>query len=136
MTADVEMDELCAADVMSRRFVSAAPDDTLGELAEHLAAADAGSALVVEFGHLTGILTSRDIVRAVAERVHPSEGTVREWMSKAPVTASPELPVDDAARLMLSGGFHHLPVTENERPLGVVGLRSVVSALRRDFPGW
>ena len=136
MTVDAKTDELCAGDVMTRTFVSVAPEDTLGELAEHLAAADAGSALVVEFGRLTGILTSRDIVRAVAGRVHPSEARVREWMSATPVTAPTELPVDEAARLMLSGGFHHLPVTENERPVGVVGLRSVVSALRRGFPGW
>jgi len=127
-------DELCAADLMSRTFVSAAPEDTLGELAEHLAAADAGSALVLEFGRLTGILTSRDIVRAVAGLVHPSEATVRDWMSAAPVTARRDLPVDEAARLMLSGGFHHLPVTEDDRPVGVLGLRSVVSALRRGFP--
>jgi CBS domain-containing protein len=124
-----------AADVMVRRFVSVEPENTLGELAERLAAADAGSALVVEYGRLTGILTSRDIVRAVAERAHPSEGTVREWMSEAPASASPELPIDDAARMMLAGGFHHLPVVEEGRPVGVVGLRSAFSALHR-FPGW
>jgi len=129
-------DELTAADVMARGFVTAEPENTLGELAERLAAADAGSALVVEFGHLIGIVTSRDIVRAVAERVHPSEGTVREWMTASPATAAPDLPIDDAARLMIEGGFHHLPVTEDERPVGVVGLRSVVGALRRGFPGW
>jgi CBS domain-containing protein len=136
MNSNQTTDELCAGDLMSRTFVSAAPEDTLGELAEHLAAADAGSALVVEFGRLTGILTSRDIVRAVAGRVHPSEARVREWMSAAPATADPDLPVEEAARLMLESGFHHLPVTENERPIGVVGLRSVVNALRRGFPGW
>jgi CBS domain-containing protein len=131
-------DELCAGDLMSRTFVAAAPEDTLGELAEHLAEAeaDAGSALVLEFGRLTGILTSRDIVRAVAGRVHPSEARVREWMSAAPVTAERDLPADEAARRMLEGGFHHLPVIEDDRPVGVVGLRSVVSALRRGFPGW
>jgi CBS domain-containing protein len=129
-------DELCAGDMMARTFVAAAPEDTLGELAEHLAEADTGSALVLEFGRLTGILTSRDIVRAVADRVHPSEARVRDWMSAAPVTAERDLPIDDAARLMLEGGFHHLPVIENDRPIGVVGLRSVVSAARRGFPGW
>src|SRR5438067_2267797 len=98
-------DELCAGDLMSRTFVSAAPEDTLGELAEHLATADAGSTLVLEFGRLTGILTSRDIVRAVAGRVHPSEARVREWMSAAPITAERDFPVDEAARLLLSGGF-------------------------------
>jgi acetyl-CoA synthetase len=135
MATDATTSELTAADVMARRFVTAEPADTLGELAEHLAAADAGSALVVEYGRLTGILTSRDIVRAVAGRVHPSEGGVREWMSEAPTTASLELPIDEAARLMVNGGFHHLPVTENERPVGVVGLRSVVGALRHGS-GW
>jgi CBS domain-containing protein len=122
--------------MMARAFVSAAPEDALGELAERLAETDAGSALVLEYGRLSGILTSRDIVRTVAARVHPSEGRVREWMSAAPVTAERELPIDDAARLMLQGGFHHLPVIENDRPVGVVGLRSVVSALRHGFPGW
>ena len=136
MTSFGTTDELCAGDLMARAFVTAAPEDTLGELAEHLAEADAGSALVLEFGRLTGILTSRDIVRAVAGRVHPSEARVREWMSAAPVTAERDLPADEAARRMLEGGFHHLPVIENDRPVGVVGLRSVVSALRRGFPGW
>jgi CBS domain-containing protein len=136
MTSFAPPDELCTGDMMARAFVTAAPEDTLGELAEQLAEADAGSALVLEYGRLTGILTSRDIVRAVASRVHPSEARVREWMSAAPVTGTRELPIDCAAWLMLEGGFHHLPVIENDRPVGVVGLRSVVSALRRGFPGW
>jgi hypothetical protein len=40
---------------MARAFVSVAPEDTLGEAAEKLAAADAGSALVLDFGRLCGI---------------------------------------------------------------------------------
>jgi CBS domain-containing protein len=128
-------DELCAGEVMSRHFLSAAPEDTLGELAERLAEADAGSALIVEYGRLIGILTSRDVVRAVADRVHPSEARVRHWMSTALITATPELPADEAARLMLAGGFHHLPITEDDRPVGVVGLRAVVGALRQGLPG-
>jgi len=50
MSEPVTTGELLAGDVMSRHFVTAAPEDTLGELAERLAKADAGSALVVEFG--------------------------------------------------------------------------------------
>jgi CBS domain-containing protein len=136
MSGGPATDELYAGDLMSPTFVSAAPEDTLGELAEHLAEADVGSALVLEFGRLTGILTSRDIVRAVAGRVHPSEARVRQWMSPAPATAERDLPADEAARLMLKGGFHHLPVTENGRPAGVVGLRAVAGVLHREFPGW
>ena len=121
---------------MMRKFVAVAPEDTLGEVAEKLAATNAGSALVVEYGHLTGILTSRDILHAIAERAHPSEARVREWMTAEPVTASPDTPADEAARLMVAGGFHHLPVTEAERPIGVVGLRMVIGALRPSWPGF
>jgi len=56
-------------------------------------------------------------------------------MSAAPVSATPELSADEAARLMLSGGFHHLPVTEDGHPVGVVGLRAVVGALRHGLAG-
>lgn len=135
MVERLATNELCAGDAMSKHFLSAAPEDTLGGLAERLAEADIGSALVLEYGRLTGILTSRDVVRAVAGRVHPSEARVRDWMSPAPVTAGPELPADEAARLMLAGGFHHLPITEDDRPVGVVGLRAVVGALRQGLPG-
>jgi CBS domain-containing protein len=114
---------------MARSFVSAAPEDTLGELAERLAEANAGSALVLEYGQLAGILTSRDIVRAVSERVHPSEARVRHWMTPDPATAQPDLPASEAARLMLSGRFHHLPVAEDGRPVGVLGLRAVTGVL-------
>jgi CBS domain-containing protein len=36
---------------------------------------------------------------------------------------------------MLAGGFHHLPVTDEERPVGVVGLRMAIGALRPSWPG-
>jgi hypothetical protein len=39
------------------------------------------SALVVDFGRIIGTLSAREVVRAAAERAHPSEGRVREWMS-------------------------------------------------------
>ncbi len=128
-------DELCAGEVMARTFVSVAPEDTLGEVAEKMAAADAGSALVVEFGRLSGILTSRDALHALAERVHPSEARARDWMTAEPVTTIAETPSYEAARMMLAGGFHHLPVIEDERPIGVVGLRAVVGALQPGS-GW
>jgi CBS domain-containing protein len=120
---------------MARAFVSVAPEATLGEAAEKLAAADSGSVLVLDFGRLCGILTSRDVMRAIAERVHPSEARVRAWMTEGPVAVDPETPVDEAARLMLAGGFHHLPVVEDERPIGVVGLRAAVGTLRPGS-GW
>ena len=127
--------ELCADDVMARTFVAVAPEDTLGEMAEKMAGVDAGSVLVVEFGCLTGILTSRDVMCAIGERVHPSEARVRDWMTAEPVTARPDTSTDEAARLMVAGGFHHLPMVEDQRPIGVVGLRATLGTLQHGS-GW
>jgi CBS domain-containing protein len=123
--------ELEAGEVMTRRFLAVAPEDTLGEVAERMAAEDRGSALVVGDGRLIGIVTSRDVLRAIAARVHPSEARIREWMTSEPTAAPSDTPASEAARLMLGGGFHHLPVVEDERPVGVVGLRAVIGSL-----GW
>ncbi len=128
--------DVTAEQVMTRRFVSVEPEDTIGEVAQKLSAADAGSALVVEFGHLIGILTSRDVIHAIAERVHPSEARVREWMTAEPATVGPDASADEAARIMLAGGYHHLPVTDQSRPVGVIGLRAVIGALRPWSPGF
>jgi sulfide:quinone oxidoreductase len=114
-----------AKELMSTDLLVVAPEDTLGELAERMRSADAGSALVVDGGRLIGIITSRDLVRAFEGRVHPSEARVREWMTAEPVTVDAETTAETAALLMSEHGFHHLPVVEGEHAVGMLGMRSV-----------
>jgi CBS domain-containing protein len=89
---------------------------------------DVGSALVADYGRLVGILTSRDLLRALAARVHSSEARVREWMNEEPVVVPVTATLERAIALMTERGFHHLPVVEGDRPVGMVGLRDVVQA--------
>ncbi len=121
-----ELEAQRVGDVMTPDPLLVAPEDTLGEVAERLAERDLGSALVVEYGRLIGILTSRDLLRAVAGRVHPSDGRVRQWMTAEPLTVRPSAALPAAALLMTEHGIHHLPVVEDDRPVGVVGMRDVV----------
>lgn len=116
------------ADVMKSEVLTVAPEDTLGEAAAKMAEADVGAVVVSDFGRLIGILTERDIMRAVARRTHSSVTRVREWMTSDPVTASPAMGAQEAARTMLEHGFRHLPVVEEGRALGIVSLR--------DFARW
>ncbi len=118
------------ADVMSTDPLFVAPEDTLGEVAEKMRARDFGSALVVDYGRLIGILTSRDLLRAFAGRVHPSEARVREWMTAEPVIVSAATPIEAAVTLMTEYGFHHLPVVDDERPTGMLGLRQAARQAR------
>ena len=114
------------ADLMQRDVLGVAPEDTLGFAAEQMAEREVGAAVVLDYGRLIGILSERDILRAVAGRVHSSEARVREWMTADPVTASPEMPPAEAARIMVENGFRHLPVVEGDQAVGIVSIRDVM----------
>ena len=55
---------------------------------------------------LTGILTSRDLLRAVAERTHSAEARVREWMTPNTQVVWPETPAEEAALIVVERGWH------------------------------
>ena len=117
------------ADVMRPEFIEVAPEDTLGEVAERMTAVNVGAVVVKDFGRLIGILTERDLLKAMAARVHTSEARVREWMTPDPITATADTDVENAARVMIEHGFRHLPVLSDDgRVAGVVSLRRVVAA--------
>jgi CBS domain-containing protein len=115
-------------ELMTGAVVSVAPEDTLGEAAERMAEDGVGSAVVLDSGRLIGILTERDLLRAVAGRVHTSEARVRAWMTVDPLTATEATSADEAIRTMLEQGFRHLPVVEEGRTIGVVSLRELMRA--------
>ena len=123
------------AELMTRELLAVAPEDTLGEAAQRMADNEVGSAVVLDHGRLIGIVTERDLLRATAGRVHPSEGRVREWMTSDPIVASESTSPGEAARTMLENGFRHLPVVAGERTVGIVSLRDVMRWSMHVEPG-
>jgi CBS domain-containing protein len=113
-------------DVMDSQFAAVAPEDTLGEAVERLAAGRDRPALVTDFGRLVGLLSPRDVLRAVAERVHPSDARARDWMTEPVATIDAETSPDEAAAMMVEHGLHHLPVVAEGRAIGLVALHDVV----------
>ena len=83
-----------------------------------------------DYGRLIGILTERDMLKAMAARVHTSEARVRQWMTEEPLTASAEMGVEEAAQVMLEHNFRHLPSSSTSAGavVGLVSLRRVVAA--------
>jgi len=122
------------AEIVKPTFIAVAPEDTLGEVAEKMRAQNVGAVVVKDFGRLIGILTERDMLRAMAARVHTSEARARQWMTPDPITAPPDMPLDEAARVMLDNGFRHLPVVDGSTILGVVSLRRVLGGRRQPAP--
>ena len=117
------------ADAMRTDFVSVAPEDTLGETAQKMVEARTGAVAVLDFGRLVGVLTERDMLKAMAGRVLTSDARAREWMTPDPITATPDTPLDEAQATMLSNGFRHLPVMEGSRVIGIVSLRRIAAVL-------
>ncbi len=122
------------SEIVKPDFITVAPEDTLGEVAERMTQKNTGAVVVKDFGRLIGILTERDMLRAMAARVHTSDARVRQWMTEDPQTASPEMDLDEAAQVMLDNGFRHLPVVDGSNVLGIVSLRRVLGGRRQAAP--
>jgi CBS domain-containing protein len=118
-------------EIMRPEPIVVAPEDTLGEVAERMTAVNVGAVIVKDYGRMIGILTERDLLKAMAARVHTSEARVRQWMTEDPLTASAEADCEEAAQIMLEHGFRHLPVVDDGGNVtGIVSLRRVVAATK------
>jgi CBS domain-containing protein len=105
------------------------PDTTLLEAAVAMERSDLGSIAVVEGMNLLGLITERDIRRAVANGTD-LDTAVSAVMSDDPDTFDPDLDVWDAATWIAESGYCHLPVVgDNGDLLGVVSIRDLLKAL-------
>ncbi len=121
-------------DVISPDFITVAPEDTLGEVAERMTGKNVGAVIVKDHGRMIGILTERDMLRAMAARVHTSDARVRSFMTPDPITAAPDMDLDGAAQVMLDHGFRHLPVVDGSNVVGIASLRRVLGGRRQPAP--
>ena len=119
------------ADVMTRDLVSVDVGLSLTSAAQQMHGRRVGAALVFAGERIAGIVTERDILRAVAEG--RLEGTsVGDWMTRHPETIEPTDTTSTAATLMIHGGFRHLPVVEDERVVGIVSIRDLMKVVLDD----
>ncbi|MEA2402845.1 MAG: hypothetical protein QOK00_3248 [Thermoleophilaceae bacterium] len=116
---------------MSRDLLSVEPGLSLTEVAKRMVAKDVGAVLVSEGKQLVGILTERDVLRAVARGIE-EDTTVADWMTRDPDTLDPDESTEHAAVLMIHGGFRHLPVTENDEVVGMLSIRDLMRVVLED----
>lgn len=117
--------------VMSRDVLAVEPETPLAAAAQKMSGGRVGAVLVLEGNALRGILTERDVLRAVAEG--RGEGTtVADWMTRDPETVEPEESTEMAATLMIHGGFRHLPVVVGGSVVGIVSIRDLMRVVLDD----
>lgn len=125
--------DVSCGDIMSRDVVAVRPGQAAADAAALLARHHIKALPVVDGRRrLLGILTQTDFFRAQRMHSRRVNGTVRDLMTRAVVTARPDQPIVDLGRAFSDGGLHHVPVIDDNRcVVGIVTQSDLVAALLR-----
>jgi predicted unusual protein kinase regulating ubiquinone biosynthesis (AarF/ABC1/UbiB family)/predicted transcriptional regulator len=96
------------------------PDATVAEAAAEMHRRSASALVVLEDGHLVGLLTERDLVRVIVDGADPAEVRVRQRMRLDVVTVAPGTDAMQARELMGRHALRHLPVVEDGKVVGLI----------------
>jgi CBS domain-containing protein len=122
--------------VKGSRLLSIAAEGRAVDAVKTMAMENLGSLVVMEGSRMLGMLTFHEILQAV----HKGNGSlgntvVGDIMVKNPVTAAPDMEVNNLRRTMLETGARYLPVLEDGKLIGVISFRDVAKAVleEQDF---
>ena len=122
-------------DIAIRHLLTIEPQDSLRQAAKSMTDRGVGSAVVMENGHVAGIVTERDILHAVSSQQNLDTTKVTEIMTHDPVAGAPGWELTRAVDTMTKGGFRHLLVKEMDDPIGIVSLRDLMDAMAEMIQG-
>jgi CBS domain-containing protein len=111
-----------------RAVSTARPDATLLDIVQKLGAKKIGAIVVVgDNGLVVGIISERDVIRAVSERGADALNlSVSEVMTRSVVSCQETSAIDELMEMMTKGRFRHLPVIEDGALVGIISIGDVV----------
>jgi CBS domain-containing protein len=116
---------------MASELLTVDPTTLLVGAVQEMNARKVGAALVLEGEQLVGVFTERDVLRAVGQGL-TAEATVGDFMTRGPETIEPDETAEQAAVLMIHGGFRHLPVVDGGKVVGILSIRDLMRAVLHD----
>jgi len=122
--------------VKGNRLLTIEPAGRAVDAVRTMSEQNLGSLVVLDQGRMVGMLTFREILQSLAQR-GAAIGDVRvgDIMVRDPVTAAPDMEVNDLRRTMLESGARYLPVMQDGKLIGVISFRDVAKAVleEQDF---
>jgi CBS domain-containing protein len=122
--------------VKGSRLLSIEPSGRAVDAVKTMAEQNLGSLVVLDQGRMAGMITFHELLEALAKRGGAlGDLKVGDIMVRDPVTAGPELEVNDLRRTMLESGARYVPVMQESKLLGVISFRDVAKAVleEQDF---
>ncbi|MES2934990.1 MAG: CBS domain-containing protein [Pseudomonadota bacterium] len=106
------------------------PETSMVEAVETMSGKDIGSLVVMEYGSLVGMLTFREVIKALkANAGSVGSGSVRKHMDDHPLTVTPDTDINEVRRMMLEKHSRYLPVMDAKTLLGVISFYDVARAV-------
>jgi CBS domain-containing protein len=106
--------------------------ETLEEAARRMRTKEVGSLVVMDDHRCVGIITERDLTRAIADGEDPRRVDVSGYMTIRPITVTPDTGIREAAAEMLETEVRHLPVRVGGELIGMVSLRDLLDVVVDD----
>jgi CBS domain-containing protein len=122
--------------VKGNRLLTIEPSGRASDAVRTMSEQNLGSLVVLDQGRMVGMLTFREILQALAQRdAAIADVRVGDIMVRDPVTAAPDMEVNDLRRTMLDSGARYLPVMQDAKLIGVISFRDVAKAVleEQDF---
>ena len=120
-------------ELMGRTLTAVDPRSNLFEAAALMRSHQVSALAVLDGEEPAGIITERDLVRALADGLAPAETRVSNYMTQSPVTIELEARAAEAATLMQKHHVRHLLVIEHGRVAGCISVRDLL--LLHAWPG-
>jgi CBS domain-containing protein len=116
---------------MSRDLLTVEPALPVVAVAQRMVDRNVGAVLVLEGARLVGIMTERDLMRAIARGLNDAT-VVADCMTSHPDTIAPDATIEHAAVLMIHGGYRHLPVVDGDDVVGILSIRDLMPVAFED----
>jgi CBS domain-containing protein len=106
------------------------PDQPLAVAVETMADRDIGSLVVMDHGHMVGMLTFREVILAIVKNGGSTGNTlIRSVMDDSPLSCTPETDMDEVRRMMLERHARYMPVMTQNTLMGVISFYDVARAV-------
>ena len=113
---------------VSENLIRVGRDATVRQMAHRMAAESVGALVVVEVGHVHGVVSERDVVLALAAGKDLDTTTAGDLDSRHLVMCTPDTSVHDAAQIMVEHYVRHLVVQDETGPVGMISARDLNSS--------